>query len=105
MTTFNQDSGATTNQSAQADSRLVTEPYCNKCRTDAYLYVEDFTPARIGQDGTLLRLGEASYFCTRCVQYAAHAVPPLWTPESFAPAPRTAGRPAHAAADESVPMS
>lgn len=109
MTTFNQDSGTTTHEDGRAGSRLVAAPNCHRCRTDVYLYVEDFTPARIGEDGALLRLGEASCFCTRCVQYAAHAVPPLRTPDSFAPAPRTvdpltAGPPAHAAEDDSVPL-
>lgn len=65
----------------QMNHKLVAVPTCNKCKTDEYLYIEEYTPPVINDDGELARLGETSYFCTRCLQYGAHAVPPLWTPD------------------------
>ncbi|GAB3526310.1 hypothetical protein [Arthrobacter monumenti] len=62
--------------------KLAAVPTCNKCKTDEYLYIEEYTPPVINDDGELARLGDTSYFCTRCLQYGAHAVPPLWTPDS-----------------------
>lgn len=65
----------------RANYQLVTAPACARCKTDSYIYIEEYIPPQINDDGELTKLGEASYFCTRCVEYAAHAVPPLWTPE------------------------
>lgn len=62
--------------------KLAAVPTCPTCRTQAHLYIEEFTPALINDEGELTQLGETGYFCTRCLQYGAHSVPPLWTPES-----------------------
>ncbi|WP_155838733.1 hypothetical protein [Arthrobacter castelli] len=62
--------------------KLAAVPACGNCKTETYLYIEEFTPASVGDEGELIQLAEASYFCTRCLEYAAHAVPPLWTPEN-----------------------
>lgn len=64
----------------QVNHKLVAVPTCGNCKTETYLYIEHFTPAEIDDDGQLAQLAEASYFCTRCLGYAAHAVPPMWTP-------------------------
>lgn len=67
----------------RANYELVAAPACARCKTDSYIYIEEFVPPKVNDDGELAKLGEASYFCTRCVEYAAHAVPPLWTPEGY----------------------
>lgn len=62
---------------------LVTVPGCARCKSSSFIYVEEFIPPQLSEDGELIKLGEASYFCTRCVEYAAHAVPPMWSPEGW----------------------
>lgn len=70
-------------RSQHKNYELVTAPACARCKTSSYIYIEEFIPPEINDDGELTKLGEASYFCTRCVEYAAHAVPPLWTPDGY----------------------
>lgn len=69
--------------SQSANFNLVTVPACARCKSSSFIYVEEFIPPQLSDEGELVKLGEASYFCTRCVEYAAHAVPPMWTPEGW----------------------
>lgn len=69
--------------SHRANYELVTAPACARCKTSSFIYIEEYVPPKMNDDGELTKLGEASYFCTRCVEYAAHAVPPLWTPDGY----------------------
>lgn len=64
----------------QMNNKLVAVPTCDNCSTEEFLYIEEYAPPLINDDGELSRLGETSYFCTRCLQYGGHSVPPLWTP-------------------------
>lgn len=66
----------------QMSQKLAAVPTCGNCGTEAYLYIEEFSPARMNDEGELLQLAEAGYFCTRCLRYGAHSVPPLWTPDN-----------------------
>lgn len=72
---------ATATTDRQVNHKLAAVPTCGNCKTDTYLFIEDFTPAAVNDEGQLLQLPQAGYFCTRCLGYAAHAVPPMWTPE------------------------
>lgn len=73
-----------TSSAKQVNYQLVAVPTCVTCKTDEYLFVEEYAPPLINDDGELDRLGEASFFCTRCLQYGGHSVPPLWTPNTTA---------------------
>ena len=65
------------------ESEFVGSPYCERCGTDEFIYLETFVPAARGRDGSISKLGEATYFCSGCEDYSAHAVPASWVPPGW----------------------
>jgi len=65
------------------DSEYVGSPYCERCGTDEFIYLETFAPATHRRDGSISKLGEATYFCSGCDDYSAHAVPASWVPPGW----------------------
>lgn len=68
---------------ARADDDFVGIPYCERCGTDEFVYLETFVPAKHRRDGTVSRLGEVTYFCSGCEDFSAHAVPASWAPPGW----------------------
>ncbi|MDQ0848570.1 hypothetical protein QFZ65_000508 [Arthrobacter sp. B3I9] len=66
-----------------ADADYATNPYCERCGTDEFIYLETFVPATYRRDGSVSRLGEVTYFCSGCDDYSAHAVPASWAPPGW----------------------
>ena len=65
------------------ESEYVGSPYCERCGTDEFIYLETFVPATHRRDGSISKLGEATYFCSGCDDYSAHAVPASWVPPGW----------------------
>lgn len=68
---------------ARGDDDFVGIPYCERCGTDEFVYLETFVPAKHRRDGSVSKLGEATYFCSGCEDYSAHAVPASWAPPGW----------------------
>ncbi|WP_346959343.1 hypothetical protein [uncultured Arthrobacter sp.] len=68
---------------ARTDDDFVGIPYCERCGTDEFVYLETFVPAKHRRDGTVSRLGEVTYFCSGCEDFSAHAVPASWAPPGW----------------------
>lgn len=66
-----------------ADVDYATSPYCERCGTDEFIYLETFVPASYRRDGSVSRLGEVTYFCSGCDDFSAHAVPASWVPPGW----------------------
>ncbi|MEC5180608.1 hypothetical protein [Arthrobacter sp. CG_A4] len=62
---------------------FVGSPYCERCGTDEFVYLETFVPATHHSDGSVNKLGEVTYFCSGCDDFAAHAVPASWVPPGW----------------------
>jgi hypothetical protein len=65
------------------DTEFVGSPYCERCGTDEFIYLETFVPAKYRHDGTLRKPGEVTYFCTGCEDFSAHSVPASWVPPGW----------------------
>ena len=72
-----------TRHSMTVDAEYVGQPNCEKCGTDEFIYLESFVPAKHRQDGTIRKLGEVAYTCTRCEDFSAHSVPASWAPPGW----------------------
>jgi hypothetical protein len=75
-----------TNRSSAAtwvDADYVGNPYCERCGTDEFIYLEAFVPAKHRPDGSVKKLGEVTYFCTGCDDFSAHSVPASWVPPGW----------------------
>ena len=72
-----------TRHSMTVDAEYVGQPNCEKCGTDEFIYLESFVPAKHRQDGTVRKLGEVAYTCTRCEDFSAHSVPASWAPPGW----------------------
>ncbi|MGO4119486.1 hypothetical protein [Arthrobacter sp. YAF16] len=68
---------------ARSDDDFVGIPYCERCGTDEFVYLETFVPAKHRRDGSVSRLGEVTYFCSGCEDFSAHAVPASWVPPGW----------------------
>lgn len=66
-----------------AESDFVASPYCERCGTDEFIYLETFIPATHRRDGSVSKLGEVTYFCSGCDDFSAHAVPASWVPPGW----------------------
>jgi hypothetical protein len=66
-----------------ADADYASSPYCERCGTDEFIYLETFVPATHRRDGSVSRLGEVTYFCSGCDDFSAHAVPASWVPPGW----------------------
>jgi hypothetical protein len=66
-----------------AESEYVASPYCERCGTDEFIYLETFVPATHRRDGSVSKLGEVTYFCSGCDDFSAHAVPAAWVPPGW----------------------
>jgi hypothetical protein len=66
-----------------AESEYVASPYCERCGTDEFIYLETFVPATHRRDGSVSKLGEVTYFCSGCDDFSAHAVPASWVPPGW----------------------
>ncbi|MFF2246431.1 hypothetical protein ACFVTM_19925 [Arthrobacter sp. NPDC058130] len=66
-----------------AESEYVASPYCERCGTDEFIYLEAFVPATHRRDGAVSKLGEVTYFCSGCDDFSAHAVPASWVPPGW----------------------
>jgi hypothetical protein len=66
-----------------AESEYVASPYCERCGTDEFIYLETFVPATHHRDGSVSKLGEVTYFCSGCDDFSAHAVPASWVPPGW----------------------
>ncbi|HEX9087156.1 MAG TPA: hypothetical protein VF867_06485 [Arthrobacter sp.] len=65
------------------EAEYVGSPYCERCGTDEFIYLETFVPATHHRDGSINRLGEVTYFCSGCDDFSAHAVPATWVPPGW----------------------
>ncbi|WP_240689935.1 hypothetical protein [Arthrobacter sp. PAMC25564] len=65
------------------ESEYVGSPYCERCGTDEFIYLETFVPAAHRRDGSISKLGEVTYFCSGCDDFSAHAVPASWVPPGW----------------------
>jgi len=72
-----------TRHSMTMDAEYVGQPNCEKCGTDEFIYLESFVPPKHRQDGTVRKLGEVAYTCTRCEDFSAHSVPASWAPPGW----------------------
>jgi hypothetical protein len=72
-----------TYRAALVEAEHVDSPYCERCGTDEFIYLETFVPATHGRSGSISKLGEVTYFCSGCEDYAAHAVPASWAPPGW----------------------
>jgi hypothetical protein len=72
-----------TRHSMTTDAEYVGQPNCEKCGTDEFIYLESFVPPKHRQDGTVRKLGEVAYTCTRCEDFSAHSVPASWAPPGW----------------------
>ncbi|MCU1530548.1 MAG: hypothetical protein JWO49_119 [Arthrobacter sp.] len=70
-------------RAALAEADYVGNPYCERCGTDEFLYLETFVPAMHRRDGSVSKLGEVTYFCSGCDDFSAHAVPVSWVPPGW----------------------
>lgn len=68
---------------ARSDDDYVGIPYCERCGTDEFVYLEAFVPAKHRRDGSVSQLGEVTYFCSGCEDFSAHAVPASWAPPGW----------------------
>ena len=66
-----------------AESDYVANPFCERCGTDEFIYLESFVPATHHRDGSISKLAEVTYFCSGCDDYSAHAVPASWAPPGW----------------------
>jgi len=66
-----------------AESDFVANPFCERCGTDEFIYLESFVPATHHRDGSISKLAEVTYFCSGCDDYSAHAVPASWAPPGW----------------------
>jgi len=67
----------------RADEDYVGIPFCERCGTDEFVYLETFVPAKHRRDGSVSKLGEVAYFCSGCEDFSAHAVPASWVPPGW----------------------
>ena len=67
----------------RADEDYVGIPFCERCGTDEFVYLESFVPAKHRRDGSVSKLGEVAYFCSGCEDFSAHAVPASWVPPGW----------------------
>ncbi|MET1020839.1 MAG: hypothetical protein ABWX69_01410 [Arthrobacter sp.] len=65
------------------EAEYVGSPYCERCGTDEFIYLETFVPATHHRDGSINKLGEVTYFCSGCDDFSAHAVPASWVPPGW----------------------
>lgn len=65
------------------EAEYVGSPYCERCGTDEFVYLETFVPATHHRDGSINKLGEVTYFCSGCDDFSAHAVPASWVPPGW----------------------
>ncbi|MGY2744764.1 hypothetical protein ACQCSU_09995 [Pseudarthrobacter sp. O4] len=72
-----------THRVSPADADFVGSPYCERCGTDEFIYLETFVPATQRRDSSVSRLGEVTYFCSGCDDFSAHAVPASWVPPGW----------------------
>lgn len=70
-------------QLSLADVDYASSPYCERCGTDEFIYLETFVPPTYRRDGSVSRLGEVTYFCSGCDDFSAHAVPASWVPPGW----------------------
>lgn len=68
---------------ALVEAEFVSSPYCERCGTDEFIYLETFVPAKFRHDGTLRKPGEVTYFCTGCEDFSGHPVPASWVPPGW----------------------
>ncbi|WP_232082836.1 hypothetical protein [Arthrobacter sp. SO5] len=66
-----------------AEAEYVGSPFCERCGTDEYIYLETFVPATHHLDGSINRPGEVTYFCSGCDDFSAHPVPASWVPPGW----------------------
>jgi hypothetical protein len=66
-----------------AETDYVANPFCERCGTDEFIYLESFVPATHHRDGSVSKLAEVTYFCSGCDDYSAHAVPASWAPPGW----------------------
>ncbi|QDW31071.1 hypothetical protein FFF93_015825 [Arthrobacter sp. KBS0702] len=67
----------------RTDEDYVGIPFCERCGTDEFVYLESFVPAKHRRDGSVSKLGEVAYFCSGCEDFSAHAVPASWVPPGW----------------------
>ena len=73
----------TASHATLAEAEYVASPYCERCGTDEFIYLETFVPATHRRDGSVSKLGEVTYFCSGCDDFSAHAVPASWVPPGW----------------------
>lgn len=83
MTTIDHGRSLRTSTSAVALPLTEEAPSCPVCRTDDYLIFEEFVPARQADHSTDLLPASASYTCSECGAFNAHAVPAAWRPPQW----------------------
>lgn len=65
------------------EAEYVGSPFCERCGSDEFIYLETFVPATHRRDGSINKLGEVTYFCSGCEDFSAHAVPASWVPPGW----------------------
>ncbi|MUK02466.1 hypothetical protein GM708_11360 [Vibrio cholerae] len=80
MTTIDHGRSLRTNSSSLTAKDMGEAPFCPRCGTDEYLIFEEFVPARQADHATRLLPASASYTCSECGTFNAHAVPESWRP-------------------------
>ncbi|MHA7283284.1 hypothetical protein [Arthrobacter sp. TMS2-4] len=83
MTTIDHGRSLRTTTSATATPTSEETPCCPLCRTDDYLIFEEFVPARQADSTSDLLPASASYTCSECGTFNAHAVPESWRPPQW----------------------
>ncbi len=58
-------------------------PTCDTCGTDEHLIYEEYVPARMSSPGSDAVSANASYSCSECGRFSAHAVPASWCPPNW----------------------
>ncbi|MFC3300648.1 hypothetical protein FJV46_06560 [Arthrobacter agilis] len=80
MTTIDHGRGLHTTAFAPTLTATGESPSCPQCHTDEFLIFEEFIPARQANHSTELLPASASYSCSECGLFTAHAVPDGWRP-------------------------
>lgn len=83
MTTIDHGRSLRTSSSPFSPLEMGEAPSCPRCRTDEYLIFEEFVPARQAEHSTDLIPASASYTCSECGTFNAHAVPASWRPPQW----------------------
>ncbi|MHA7240444.1 hypothetical protein [Arthrobacter sp. TMS1-12-1] len=83
MTTIDHGRSLRTSSSVFPVQSTEEEPSCPLCLTADYLIFEEFVPARQADHSTDLLPASASYTCSECGTFNAHAVPASWRPPQW----------------------